>query len=383
MKKIMEIFLRFKLCGVALICIILLIWASPNSFAKSYSESDLMQTEEFNELFDEVPDEVREILEENGIDKIDYDSIFNISPKKLWETLKELATGQTQPPLKSLVRLLSVIIILAVCGCFVTDDDKMKTVTQTAGALLCVISIISPLADAVSSAVAAITLSEKFNLALIPALAAVVSISGNPTLALSFQSVAFAAAQIIAAASKNYLVPVVGTVLSLDITGCVMPSFKLGSLTGIIKKTIVAILSFVATVFVSFLGIKGGLANAADTVASRGIKLAISSIVPVVGGALSEVFSGVVGSLVLVKSALGIFGIIVITLINLPFCIQLVFWIFSLRFAAAVGEMLNQDGVAELLKAVASTITLLNVVLVFNAVLFIIAIALILMIKAG
>lgn len=377
MKKII------KVTEIIGICIFVLIWLSPISFAESDSISDLLGESTSSEIFDAVPDDVKQMLDDMGISKIDFDSLFHITPQKVWQTAKNVIMGQGEAPIKSLIRLMAVIIILAVCECFAPEDDKMKTVMETVGVLMCVISVISPLSDAVSSAVAVITLSEKFVLALIPVLATVITVAGNPELALSFQSIAFAAAQMIAIASKNYIVPVVGALLALDITGSVMPSFHLSSLTGMIKKIITISLSFVATIFVSFLGIKGTLANAADTVTSRGIKLVISSAVPVVGGALSEAFSGIVGSVVLVKSALGIFGIVVISLINLPFCIQLLMWIFSLRFAAAVGEMLNQCCVANLLKAVASAITLLNVVLVFNAVLFIIATALVLTIKAG
>ena len=70
-------------------------------------------------------------------------------------------------------------------------------------------------------------------------------------------------------------------------------------------------------------------------------------------------------------------------MINLPSCLQLLFWIFALKFAAAVGELFDQNNISALLRALASSLTLLNVVLLFNAVLFIISTALILVIKAG
>ena len=54
-----------------------------------------------------------------------------------------------------------------------------------------------------------------------------------------------------------------------------------------------------------------------------------------------------------------------------------------MKLSAAVGELFNQQSIAELLRALASSLTLLTVVLLFNAVLFIISTALILVIKAG
>ncbi|MDD6276614.1 MAG: hypothetical protein PUB20_07320 [Clostridia bacterium] len=351
------------------------------SAAEKIADGGIYQS--YENLDDKLTDEARDALEKLGVKDPDFDSIFNISAGKAWELFKELVTGQTESPMKCLVRLLSVIILLAVCESFVPEGSGVKPVTEAVGVLFCVISIISPLSKSISSAVASISATESFMLTLIPTLAGVVTVSGNPTLALSFQTIAFTAAQVMSAVSKNYIVPVVGAVLSLDITGALMPSFRLNSLTSLIKKVITAVLSFGSTVFVSALGIKGALANAADTVASKSVKLVISSAVPVVGGAMSEAYSGVIGSLVLVKSTLGIFGIVAIALISLPSCVQLLFWSFSLRLSASVAELFHRQTIADLLTAISSAAVLLNVVLLFNTVLFIISTALILVIKAG
>ena len=362
-----------KLSGIFLFFLVTLFLFSVSSYAKSYAD-------DVKEIYDSLDSETQELLKDIGADTADFDSMFGVTPKKIWSLTKKLITGNIEAPTRSVVRLIAVIILIAIFECFAPEDTKIKTVVGIVGTLLCIISVISPLSTAISSAVSSIAVGEKLMLALIPVLAAVVTATGNPTLAASFQSIAFAGAQIISGISNGYIVPIVGAVMALDITGSIMPSFKLGGITSLIKKTVTAVLTFVSTLFVSFLGIKGALANAADTVASKGIKLVISSAVPVVGGALSEAYSGIIGSLVLVKST---FGIAAVALINLPSCLQLLFWVFALRFSAAIGELFNQQNIAELLRALASSLTLLNVVLLFNAVLFIISTALILVIKAG
>lgn len=370
-----------KAVKIILICIVLLFCFGICAGAENSSD-DLISESPAGELFDRLPDETKELFEEAGISSLSFDSIFSVNSGDIAAMFGKLVTGQIEAPVKSFIRLMSVIVMLSVAECFMPDNDGMKNVAEIVGTLFCVISVISPLTTAISAAAASITLSAGFMAALIPVLAAVVTASGNPVLALSFQSIAFSAAQVISAVSKNCIMPLVGAVLAIDITGAIMPSFNLSGLTEFIKKTLTAVMSFAATMFVSFLGIKEALANAADTVASSGIKLAISTAVPVVGGALSEAYSGVMGSLVLARSTVGIFGIAAIALINLPSCVQLVFWIFALRAGAAAGEIFDRGGTAELLKSMASAVTLLNVVLVFNAVLFIISTALIITIKA-
>lgn len=370
-----------KAVEIFLICIFVLSLGCVCAYAEQ--DESLAAASGAQELFSQLPEQTKELFEALGVDDVDFDSIFNVTPSSVWQLFKKLLTGGIEAPTRSLLRLMAVIILMAICESFIPDDEKMKAVTETAGTLFCIISVISPLTTAISSAVSSISISESFMLLLIPVLAGVAAMSGNPTLAVSFQSIAFAAAQVIAAVSKNFIVPVVGAVLAIDITGAVMPSFKLSGITDFIKKTVTAALSIGATLFVSFLGLKGALANAADTVATKGMKLIISSAVPVVGGALSEAYSGIIGSMVLLKSTLGVFGMGAIALVNLPSCVQLLFWIFTLRLGAAVGELFNREGIAALLRAMASAITLLNVVLLFNAVLFIISTALILRIKAG
>lgn len=335
------------------------------------------------ELYDNVPDDVKTLFEKLGIDELSFDSIFNVTAKDIVGLIKNLVTGSVESPLKSTVRLIAVIIILAVGESFIPEETKVSAVVELVGVLLCIMSIINPITNAVKLAVASITISEKFMLVLIPILTAVISVSGNPTLALSFQSIAFVAAQIISAVASKTLVPVIGLILALDISGSMMPKLTLSGITEAVKKTITFLLSFSATIFVSFLGLKAGLANSADSLATKGMKLVISSAVPVVGGALSEAYSGLISSMILIKSTIGVFGICTVALITLPSCIQLLFWIFALRLSSGIAMMFEQNNVAGLLKSISSSLVLLNVIIVFVAVLFIISISLILILKAS
>lgn len=364
-----------KFCSV----LIVLIISTLISGVQCYAEEDLFE----KEVFEGVPGDVLDLYEELGVDSLDFDSIFNVSGSDILELIKTLVTGAVESPLVSVVRLIAAVIILAVFECFMPDDSKIKDVVNLTGALFCVLSIIKPLSFAVTSSVSSISVSGKFMLVLIPVLTGVVSASGNPTLAVSFQSIAFAAAQLIALFASEVIVPIVGVVLSLDIVGSLMPRFSLSSFTDVIKKSITTILSFCATVFVSFLGLKAGMANTADTLMGKGMKLVISSAVPVIGGALSEAYSGVVGSMMLVKSTIGVFGIGAIALITLPSCIQLLVWILALKISSGIAGMFDQKQVSDLLKAVSSSLVLLNVAVVFVAVLFIISTSLILVLKAG
>lgn len=365
------------------VCVLIILSFSVNAYAAGESEyyNGQIESSGAEDILSGLDSETKERLGELGIEDVNFSSLFDVSFSKIFSFVKKAAEGKLESPLKSLMKLLSVIILIAVCESFMPDDDKMKNVINMAAVLFSVTVIISPLYDAMESAVSSVGVCADFMKSLIPVLVGIVSASGNPSLAVSFQSCAFAAAEVISALGKNYVVPIVGAVTALDLTGSLMPSMKLSGITELVKKTVIQTLSFTATLYVSFLGIKGALANAADTVASKGIKLVISSAVPIVGGAVSEAYSGIIGSLVLVKSTVGIFGIIVIAVITVPSMLQLLFWIFALKLGAAAGEVFSLGGVSSLLKALSCAITLLNVVILFGAVLFIISLALLLSLK--
>lgn len=365
------------------VCVLIILSFSVNAYAAGESEyyNGQVESSGAEDILSGLDSETKERLGELGIEDVNFSSLFDVSFSKIFSFVKKAAEGKLESPLKSLMKLLSVIILIAVCESFMPDDDKMKNVINMAAVLFSVTVIISPLYDAMESAVSSVGVCADFMKSLIPVLVGIVSASGNPSLAVSFQSCAFAAAEVISALGKNYVVPIVGSVTALDLTGLLMPSMKLSGITELVKKTVIQTLSFTATLYVSFLGIKGALANAADTVASKGIKLVISSAVPIVGGAVSEAYSGIIGSLVLVRSTVGIFGIIVIAVITVPSMLQLLFWIFALKLGAAAGEVFSLGGVSSLLKALSCAITLLNVVILFGAVLFIISLALLLSLK--
>lgn len=365
------------------VCVLIILSFSVNAYAAGESEyyNGQVESSGAEDILSGLDSETKERLGELGIEDVNFSSLFDVSFSRIFSFVKKAAEGKLESPLKSLMKLLSVIILIAVCESFMPDDDKMKNVINMAAVLFSVTVIISPLYDAMESAVSSVGVCADFMKSLIPVLVGIVSASGNPSLAVSFQSCAFAAAEVISALGKNYVVPIVGAVTALDLTGSLMPSMKLSGITELVKKTVIQTLSFTATLYVSFLGIKGALANAADTVASKGIKLVISSAVPIVGGAVSEAYSGIIGSLVLVRSTVGIFGIIVIAVITVPSMLQLLFWIFALKLGAAAGEVFSLGGVSSLLKALSCAITLLNVVILFGAVLFIISLALLLSLK--
>lgn len=375
-----------KMKGIQTVLVVLFFTAvlSVPAFAAGRTDyyADQLEASGANELYHKLPGETRELLKELGIDKVDFYSIYDTSPRKFIDLLIDTVKQKSDGPLKSAFRLTGIIILISIAESFVPKDDKSKKVLFFVSGLLIAVSIAVPLSQAVSRAASSIYVSGSFMLLLIPVLAGVVAVSGNPMLAVSYNSIAFAFAQAVSQTAKNIVVPFTGIYMVTGIAGSLMPEFKIGVLTETIKKTAVTVLSFSAALFVAFLSIKGIMANTADTMASKGIKLVVKTVVPVLGGALSDAYSSIAGSLSLVRSAVGVFGIIAVALIAVPSLIELMLWAIPLKIVAACSDMFGLEDQAEMLRTLSSAASLLGVAVLFNAVLLIVATGVTLAVRA-
>ncbi len=368
--KILSAFLLIFICSLSAHCI----------DTGEYYDSQIKSTDA-EKIYSFLDDESKDLLSQLGIDSVDFKSLYDITPQRVFSLVSQTVKGKAGEPLKAAAKVISTVIIISAGEAFIADNDKMKSVINTAGVLFSVAVISAPVWHGIESAVSSIGMCCSFMKTLIPVLAGAVIASGNPAVAISFQSWAFAAAQFISSFCQSFIMPVVGAVIAVDISGSVIPKYRLDGITELIKKTVISVLSFTSTLYVSFLGIKGLLADSADSVANKGVKLVISSVVPVVGGALSEAYSGIIGSLTLVKSTLGIFGIVSVCVITLPSVINLLIWIFIFKGISAVGKVFMLDEISKLFDSLSSALTLLNVVLLFNGILFIISMAMVINLK--
>lgn len=93
---------------------------------------------------------------------------------------------------------------------------------------------------------------------------------------------------------------------------------RLGAL---LKWLVTTVLTIVMLVFVGYLTISGIIAGSTDAATVKAAKFAISGAVPVVGGILADASESVLAAAGVLRSTVGIFGMIVILAICLlPFC---------------------------------------------------------------
>ena len=349
--------------------------------AENYDEQ--LQASGVDELWDTLSKDDVELLEKLGINEADFDGVFNVSLRNIADFFFELIRGEYDSAFESLPVLLTIVVALAAIGQFTPDNARMAEILEFAASVSAAVCILAGVSPCITNAVSAIYSSSNFITALIPVLAAVITVSGNPTLALTYNSLSFAAAQFVSHAADSFIRPLVQVVLSLSVISSVSKTVNISKIVDFIRKTAVFLLSFMATVFVTMLTMKGMLAASADNVAVRGIRFLIGNMIPVLGGAVSDAYLSVVGTLNLVKNTVAAFAAAAVAVINLPVLIECVIWVFALNLLAAVGEVFSQNGLSQLFRAVSSALTLLAVVVLFEMLVFLLSVGLVLVIKGS
>ena len=366
---------KLKWLIVPVFIVFLLYMFTYTCFAEDSSESGVTEQAQsvFSELLSSLEEETKEALSEIGIDDADYTQILSLSPKRVVDAILELITGKMSEKLKAVGFVCALLVLSAVLEGFAQPGSTMHSVFSVFTTLLIVVSLLLPVSESLVQAFSAMELSSNFLLAYIPAFAGVISMSGKPLSSAAYSSVMIGLSNLLAQCNVKVFLPVVQVFFSLNIASSVQPKYAFNSLVAFFKKAVTVLLGFSATIFTGLLAIKGSLASAGDSVAVRGVKMLVGSAVPVVGSALSDAYTSVLGSITLIQNAVGIFGIVVFALMHVPVILDLLLWYLALSFTASVSEALGQKQAATLLNGIASTVSLVNTLVIFTAFILIIS----------
>ncbi len=371
-------------------CLILISFAiffvavcSFNSFGYDEFYESQLESSGANGLLDHLDDEQLELLNKLGIDKIDIDTLMDISPRKILDLFFSVLSGQYVTPMKYALTVAVMIVIIAVTSQFLSSNDKMSQVISTLAVAVISLIVIVPLSGCLSRVVSSIKLSSDFMLFLIPVSAALLTVSGNVTAALSYNSLCFACAQFVSAFASDFVSPVIKIVLSLSVVSSLNNGANFERVVSSIKKLIVFITSFTATVFITMLTLKGMLSVAADGVAVRGIRFLIGNLIPFIGGAVSDAYTSIFGTLKLVKNTVAVFAIAAVSVINLPVFVESLCWITAFGFLSMLADMFSLDRISLALRAISSCLVLLTVLLLLIVIVFILSIGLVMLMSSG
>lgn len=334
--------------------------------------------------FEELGDSANEVLEQLGIDDFDYTKITELDAKTCIEVLWNLIKENLTEPLGAAVTILCFTVLSAFLSGF--SGNRLfsdSSVYSTAASLVIAVIISVQCADTIAVACTTIEVCSDFIYAFFPVFMVIITVSGGALTSFSTNTLLLSLAQGLNFLASNIFVPLINCFLALSICSGIRSELNIDGALRVIKRVLIGIISFSAGAFVAVLSIKTAVASRADALGLRSLRFAINSVVPVIGSAISEGLLSIQSYSSLIKSSVGIVGIIGVAALFLPALINVVGWRISISISLAVSEIFDDKSVSKMLRAFSDAFLLLNVVLILAMVTTIISIGILIAAKTA
>lgn len=337
---------------------------------------------EMTEVQEAIPPDAVKLMEKEKITS--FSQLISLPVEEVWALLLGAVQEQIQSPLRVLLSLAGVILLSAlVQGIGNALDGGVHQVFGVIMTAFVISLIIRPVMECILSLQTVFADFSLFLAVYIPAFAGIMTTAGQPMTGALYNVMLFGACQGVSSLLQAAFVPVISCYLSLAIVTEVVPQMGLRDIVTGFKKLITWGLGLTMTIFVGLLSLQSAVAGGGDNVAVKTTKFMLSSLIPGVGGSLSELFMATQGCVQLVKSTVGAAGIAIAVLTFLPVLLRITLWQAVTAVGSIVGEMLGAGAISRLLKSVGSALSVMLAITLYYAMLFIVSTSLMILAFKG
>ena len=240
---------------------------------------------------------------------------------------------------KVMVRILAVLLLCRLLCCF--GEDRVSSASMLAASLAVTVCCMSDIKTMIGLGRNVMEEINGFTALLLPVMAAAATASGAPTSGTAIYTVSAFFCNALIRVCRSVLIPLLYVFLALGTADAALGQNRLAKfreLTGwVIKNTLKAALYL----FTGLLTATGVISGTADAAALKAAKVAISGMIPVVGGIVSDASSSLLAGAGILKSAVGTFGMLaILAMFTLPF-FQVGISYLGLKLTSALGGLLG------------------------------------------
>ena len=251
----------------------------------------------------------------------------------------EKSRGFFHAALKSMFRVLLIVILcrLAELG----DGEQIGRATAMAGAFAITLCCAEDMKSLIGLGSSTMDEVMAFSDLLLPVMASAAAACGAVGKASAIYAVTTVFSNLLIRFCNSILIPAVYGVIALGLCDCALQENRLKKAGELIAWFIRFCLKTIMYAFTGFLAVTGVISGTSDAVALKAAKVTISSMVPVVGGIISDAADTVLAGAGVLKSAVGTFGMLAIVAVFLLPFLRMGFQFLSFKLASALGGMMG------------------------------------------
>ena len=332
-------------------------------------------------LVQELTPEVKKQLKDIGITSPSWQELNSLSFFDIFGSIMNTIQQQSVTPLNCVVKIMGVVMLVALINSVKSSlgSSSLTAVLNSVATLTVSIILIQPVCQTIEYSTTIIKLSADFMLIFIPVMAGIMLTMGQSLQAAGSYTMVMGAGTAVSQISNNILVPLLNTFLGISVVSGISQRVNLNGFCELINKVLKWVLTFTMSVFTAILTMQSIISSSADSAGVKATRFAISSFVPLVGGALSEAYQTVRGCMGMLKSGVGVFAILATGTIYLPAIISCLLWLAAINIAIALAGVFDMGDIIKLLKSVTTVINSLIAILLCCMIIFIVSSAIMLM----
>lgn len=277
----------------------------------------------------------------------------------------------------NLLRQLAVIGILAALLERLSGSFGSQMVVDLAFAVCFLILVLLGLqsfSTAAGAAQEAVRTMVEFMHSLLPMLSTLLVAVGGITSAAVFHPLLWALVSTLASLVQRLLLPLILLSTAFSLISQFSSGLAFPKLGGLFRQAVITILGIMFIVFSGFMVVRGAIAPIADGISLRTAKYLTKTLIPIAGGMFADAVEVVVGGSLLIKNAVGVFGLAMILLLVAAPLLKLVAMVFVYKLVGALLEPLCDKRLVQTLAALESSLVLVIFALGTAALMFFLAI---------
>ncbi len=376
---------------IFVVVLIAIIFFSPTTInAVGYDEDsdsyyELFEQSRAMELYEYLSPQSKEMLEDMGIEDMDYNSIINLNFSQVLDGIKENFSLEFFLPLQMLFNVLVIILVSGVLSSLQAKKNALATTHAfNMVSVLCLSAVVVPNMVGIIEHTRTVSAQiSEFIAAFVPIFAGIISVSGKPVSAFTYSGVLLATTQFMSVFINYAIFPMIGIYFAFSIVSYASGIGNLLEISKSVKAVMLWTLGLILTVFVGMLTIRSFVSSSADSVTMRAGKYVVGSFVPIVGGAISESIGILQSSLSLIKSTVGAFGIIALIITIIPVMLNILSITLVLKLAKILSDIFSEKLVSDFLSSADFVLSMLASIVICYSLMLIISISLILALGVG
>ena len=311
------------------------------------------------DVTDALPPQAAERLE--GLEGTPDHTTWAEGLRHLWDEARQYAADALRSKASGAALLLSVVLLCGVAEGFyaAADQPSVPQFIPVAGALAITLLAAGDLKQMMGLGVETMEELDVFAKALLPTLSAAVAASGGIATASAKQIATVFFTNLLLTVIRRLLLPLLYCCIAAAAADAMVPGHSLKKLGTGISKAVTWALTASMVVFTGFLTLTGAATGAADAMMIQMTRSAIATAVPVVGSIISEATGTVLAGAGMLKSAVGIFGMLAVLAICLTPFLEMAAQYLLYKLTAFLAGIVTEGPLAGLINALGTAFGLM------------------------